>query len=209
MCVLAMTDVVRVVHRRRSRRRSVGKAYDMAIEVADVIPPDTQLLDVGCGNGYIAHHLNALLTERVTGVDIGESSKARINYLPYNGKHLPVDDASYDGVLLSYVLHHVQDIHLALGEVRRVVRTGGFVVIYEDIPKNLWDKVPCGIHDRMWRSRSGPCTFRRPSEWVELFASYGLEVVSEKSISRWRNVFHPVGHIQYVLKATSEPQRYL
>ena len=204
-----MTDVVRVVHRRRSRRRSVGKAYDMAIEVADLIPPDTRLLDVGCGNGYIAHHLNALLTKRVTGVDFGEASKARIKYLSYDGKRLPVSDGSYDGVLLSYVLHHVQDIHLALSEVRRVVRAGGFVVIYEDIPKNLWDNVPCGLHDRMWRSRSGPCTFRRPNEWVDLFDLYGLEVVSEKAISRWRNVFHPVGHILYVLKATQEPERSL
>src|ERR1043166_3954266 len=92
MCVLAMTEVVRVVHRRNSRRRSVGKAYDTAIEVADLIPPDTRLLDVGCGNGYVAHHLNALLTTRVTGVDLPETAKARIEYLSYDGRRLPVTD---------------------------------------------------------------------------------------------------------------------
>lgn len=201
-----MTDVVRVVHRRRSRRRSVGKAYDMAIEVADLIPPDTHLLDVGCGNGYIAHHLNALLTKRVTGVDFGETSKARIKYLPYDGRTLPVNDGAYDGVLLAYVLHHVQDIDLALREIRRVVRPNGLVVIYEDIPKSLWDNVPGKLHDRMWRGRSGPVTFRRPSEWNALFSSYGFEVVSEMSLSRWRNVFHPMAHVLYVLKADGKSQ---
>jgi ubiquinone/menaquinone biosynthesis C-methylase UbiE len=205
MCVLAMTDVVRVVKRRQQRRRSVGKAYDTAIEVADLIPPDTRLLDVGCGNGFVAHHLNALLGTRVTGVDVGVDAKARIKYLRYDGTRLPVRDGSYDGVLLSYVLHHVQDVDLVLSEVCRVLRKDGLVVVYEDVPKNLWDRVPCWTHDRMWRRRTGPCTFRRPPEWADLFASYGLEIVSAKSISRWRNVFYPIGHILYVLKATGEP----
>jgi ubiquinone/menaquinone biosynthesis C-methylase UbiE len=199
-----MTEVVRVVHRRNSRRRSVGKAYDTAIEVADLIPPDTRLLDVGCGNGYVAHHLNALLTTRVTGVDLPETAKARIEYLSYDGRRLPVTDGSYDGVLLSYVLHHVQDIHLALGEIRRVVRPDGLVVIYEDVPRTAWDNIPGTLHSRKWQSISGPCTFRRPSEWNDLFASYGFEIVSERTLSRWRNVFHPMAHILYVLRVKGE-----
>ena len=199
-----MTDVVRVVKRRQQRRRSVGKAYDTAIEVADLIPPDTRLLDVGCGNGFVAHHLNALLATRVTGVDLGGATSARIKYLRYDGTQLPAGDDSYDGVLLSYVLHHVQDIHLVLNEVCRVLRKDGLVVIYEDVPQNWWDNVPCFTHDLMWRGRTGPCTFRRRPEWMDLFDSYGFEVVSDKGLSRWRNVFHPVKHRLYVLKATGK-----
>ena len=110
-------------------------------------------------------------------------------------------DHSFDGVLLSYVLHHVQDIDLVLSEVRRVVRNGGLVVVYEDIPKDWRDRFPCWTHDLKWRRRTGPCTFRRTPEWQALFSSYGLEIVSENHLSRWRNVFHPIGHTLYVLKA--------
>ena len=201
MCVLAMTDVARVVRRRNKRRRRVGMAYDTAVEVAGLIPRNTRLLDVGCGEGFVAHHLTALLGTNVIGVDLAKTTDAQIEYLSYDGTRIPVTDHSFDGVLLSYVLHHVQDIHLVLSEVRRVVRNGGLVVVYEDIPQDWWDRFPCWTHDLKWRRRTGPCTFRRQPEWQALFSSYGLEIVSEHHLSRWRNVFHPVGHRLFVLKA--------
>ena len=201
MCVLAMTDVARVVRRRNQRRRRVGVAYETAIEVAGLIPRNTRLLDMGCGEGFVAHHLTALLGTNVVGVDLSKTTDAQIEYMSYDGTRIPVTDHSFDGVLLSYVLHHVQDIDQVLSEVRRVVRSGGLVVVYEDIPKDWRDRFPCWAHDMKWRRRVGPCTFRRPMEWKELFSSYGLEIQSEHQISRWRNVFHPVGHTLYILKA--------
>lgn len=196
-----MTDVIRIVKRRERQRRRVGAAYETAIEVARHLPKNTRLLDVGCGEGFVAHHLGAMLDTKVTGVDLPKTTHAPIDYISYDGVRLPATDNSFDGVLLSYVLHHVQDIDNVLSEVRRVVRDGGLVVVYEDIPQDWWDRLPCWTHDLKWRRISGPCTFRRGSEWQTLFDSYGLETVSEHSLSRWRNVFHPVGHRLYVLKA--------
>ncbi|HVQ36626.1 MAG TPA: hypothetical protein VMS31_03785, partial [Pyrinomonadaceae bacterium] len=36
--------------RRERRRRKVGRAYDMALEIARVIPRGSRVLDVGCGD---------------------------------------------------------------------------------------------------------------------------------------------------------------
>src|SRR5882672_2177478 len=47
--------------RRERRRRRVGRAYDMALEIAHLIPTDSRVLDVGCGSGFIAHHLASLI----------------------------------------------------------------------------------------------------------------------------------------------------
>ncbi len=199
-----MTEVAQIVRRRQRRRRRVGIAYDTAVEVAGLIPRNTRLLDVGCGEGFVAHHLTALLGTNVIGVDLAKTTDAQIEYLSYDGTRIPVTDHSFDGVLLSYVLHHVQDIHIVLSEVRRVVRNGGLVVVYEDIPKDWRDRFPCWAHDMKWRRRVGPCTFRRPPEWEELFNSYGLEIQSEHQISRWRDIFHPIGHTLYVLKANGK-----
>ena len=98
------------------------------------------ILDVGCGNGFIAHHLQSMLGTTVVGLDVGASTAARINYLPYDGRHFPVRDQSFDAVLLCYVLHHAQDPRLVLNEVSRVLRDGGLAIIYEDIPSIWWDR---------------------------------------------------------------------
>ena len=195
-----MTDAFQIVQRRQQQWRVVGKAYDTACEVASVVPRDSRVLDVGCGEGYVAHHLTSLLRTNVLGIDLANTTDAPIEYLSYDGIRFPVNDQSFDGVLLSYVLHHAQNVHTVLSEVRRVLRDGGFAIVYEDIPQNGWDRFLCWTHDRKWRDRTGPCTFRCEAEWSELFKKSGLEIVSEQPLSRWRDVFHPVSRRLYVLK---------
>jgi SAM-dependent methyltransferase len=134
------------------------------------------------------------------GIDLGNSAEAPIDYRHYDGVRFPAPDKSVDAVLLCYVLHHVQDVSVVLNEVRRVLRAGGCAVIYEDIPLTLWDKGVCWIHNQTWRGRTGPCTFRGESGWRALFKSFGFEIVSERSLSRWRNLTHPVHRRLYILK---------
>jgi ubiquinone/menaquinone biosynthesis C-methylase UbiE len=186
--------------RREQRRRKVGRAYDMALEIARVIPPGSEVLDVGCGNGFIAHHLSAMLGTNVVGIDLGTSTDAPIDYGRYDGAQLPVDDNSFDAVLLCYVLHHAQDVRIVMNETRRVLRDDGLAVIYEDIPGGWWDKGVCWFHNQLWRARTGPCTFRREAEWRALFESFGFEIVGERQLSRWRNLTHPVSRRFYVLR---------
>lgn len=185
---------------RERRRRKVGRAYDMALEIARVIPRGSEVLDVGCGNGFIAHHLSAMLGSPAVGIDLGNSADAPIDYRRYDGAQFPVMDDSFDAVLLCYVLHHAQDVGSVLNEMRRVLQDGGLAVIYEDIPENWWDKGACWFHNQQWRGRTGPCTFRRESEWRSLLESFGFEIVSERSLSRWRNLMHPVCRRLYVLR---------
>src|SRR4026208_223797 len=61
---------------RERRRRKVGRAYDMALEIARVIPKGSQVLDVGCGSGFIAHHLSAILGMNVSGIDAMDKTEA-------------------------------------------------------------------------------------------------------------------------------------
>lgn len=176
----------------------------MALEVARVLPPRADVLDVGCGNGFISHHLSALLRTAVVGIDVGTSTSARINYLPYDGRHFPVRDQSFDAVLLCYVLHHTQDPRLVLNEANRVLRDGGLAIIYEDIPSLWWDRAVCWTHDRQWRRRTGPCIFQREHCWRQVFRLAGFEIVSERPLSRWRNFAHPVARRFYVIRTNSD-----
>ena len=120
---------------RERRRRKVGRAYDMALEIARLVPRGSEILDVGCGSGFIAHHLSAMLGSNALGIDLSNSAAAPMDYCRYDGTHFPVPNESVDAVLLCYVLHHAQDIHAVLTETRRVLRVGGVVIVYEDILK--------------------------------------------------------------------------
>jgi ubiquinone/menaquinone biosynthesis C-methylase UbiE len=179
----------------------VGRAYDMALEIARVVPPGSRVLDVGCGRGFIAHHLAAMLGTRVIGIDMDPTAEAAIDYRQFDGQHFPLADASVDAVLFCYVLHHAQDLGVVMKELRRVLSGGGLAVVYEDIPATWWDRLFCALHNLKWRKRTGACTFRSESEWRTVFNSAGFELVTERRLSRWRNFVHPVRKKFYVLKA--------
>jgi len=172
----------------------------MALEIARVLPLGANVLDVGCGNGFITHHLSGILKSKIVGLDVSAGPMANIEYLPYDGRHFPVQDETFDAVLLCYVLHHAQDASLVLNEVTRVLKEGGQAIIYEDIPDRWLDRVACWIHNQQWATRTGTCTFRLGSQWRQLFCSIGFEVVYERELSRWRNVAHPVSRRFFVLK---------
>lgn len=172
----------------------------MALEVARVIPRHSRVLDVGCGNGFIAHHLSAMLSAKVTGIDLDERAQAPIDYLRFDGTHFPVEDQSFDGVLFCYVLHHAQDVAAILAEVRRVLRRGGVMVVYEDIPEIWWDRLVCWTHNLQWQSRTGPCTFRQQNDWRDTFDDAGFEIMNERQLSRMRNLAHPVSRRLFTLK---------
>jgi len=182
------------------RRRKVGRAYDMALEIARVVKSGATILDVGCGNGFIAHHLTGLLRSRVIGLDVTNFTSAIIEYVPYDGRHFPVRDRSVDAVLLCYVLHHAKNASLVLNEVRRVLRKDGRVIVYEDSPLGWWDRAVCWSHNLQWEARTGRCTFQLESDWRKTFSLSGFKVISRRSLSRWRNVAHPVSRNFFVLE---------
>lgn len=178
----------------------------MALEIARAIPVDSRVLDVGCGNGFITHHLSAMLGAKVIGIDLAPEADATIDYRQFDGRQFPVVSNSIDAVLLCYVLHHAQDLAALINEMRRVLSEGGLAVVYEDIPATWWDRVVCAIHDVKWRQRTGPCTFHQEAGWRKLFKSEGFEIVTERPLSRWRNLSHPVRRRFFVLRSTLPAQ---
>jgi ubiquinone/menaquinone biosynthesis C-methylase UbiE len=181
------------------RYRRIARAFDAARSIGDYVPHGARVLDVGCGDGFIAYHLNAM-GRRVTGVDLNATAEAPIHYTVFNGRALPFDDLSFDAVIFSFVLHHARNIAGLLAEARRVLRPDGCIVIYEDIPERWHDRALCLWHDRQWRSRTGPCTFLCFDNWIDLFESLGLSVAQRWRLSRLRNPIHPVLGARFVLQ---------
>jgi SAM-dependent methyltransferase len=120
---------------------------DAIVEVAreNVGDPRTlSFLDVGCGTGATDRHLTQRV-RKLYGVDISTAMTERAraanpeaDYQAYDGARLPFDDRSLDVVFAVCVVHHVPPSSWPsfFGELARVTRTGGVVVIAEHNPYN-------------------------------------------------------------------------
>lgn len=95
-----------------------------------------RVLDVGCGEGRFAVELLGA-GARVVGIDVAEEplrrARARhpgleLRLVPEAGPW-PLQDASFDVVWAGEVIEHVVDTSAWLSEVRRVLRSGGSLVL--------------------------------------------------------------------------------
>jgi SAM-dependent methyltransferase len=108
-------------------------------------PGELEVLDVGCGVGETARFLKGSFGS-LRGVDIAADSVARaaeanpwaeFGSYPAGGP-LPAEDASVDLAYTVCVLHHVPpaERRAFLDQMRRVVRPGGVVAVFEHNPFN-------------------------------------------------------------------------
>ena len=90
-----------------------------------------RLADLGCGSGVFTKLLHARGCEAV-GLDIspklvaiGRRSFPGVEFLAGDVDSLPFATASFDGMLLSGIVHHLPDARRCAAEVFRVLRPGG------------------------------------------------------------------------------------
>jgi SAM-dependent methyltransferase len=119
------------IRRRRLAREALGAA------------PGERIVDVGCGPGFFCAELAEEVGESgfVLGLDTSAAmlalAKGRCARRPNvelreaEAMSLPVADSSFDAALCVQVLEYVPDATAALAEMRRVLRPGGRIVVWD------------------------------------------------------------------------------
>jgi SAM-dependent methyltransferase len=88
-----------------------------------LIPPESTLLDVGCGDGELSACIEKQRDDiQISGLDTLVRPNASIPVQPFDGETIPHDDDSFDSVLFADVLHHSTDPRRLLAEGARVAR---------------------------------------------------------------------------------------
>jgi arsenite methyltransferase len=130
-----VADELDVVYRRRDHVRRRELVHD-----ALGAQPGERVLDAGCGPGfYVADLLERVGAEgSVVGVDTSPQMLAmtakrapRADLREGAVTALPVEDSDFDRALSVQVLEYVDDIPAALSELRRALRPGGRLVIWD------------------------------------------------------------------------------
>jgi ArsR family transcriptional regulator len=133
--------------------------------------------DLGCGTGQLTAAL-APFVQRVVAVDGSAAmlQAARKRLVGFDNvdlrrgeiESLPIDDARLDFATLMLVLHHVSAPEVALGEVSRVIRPGGRLLVVDMLP-----------HDReQYRQQMGHVWLGFPEDQIErMLGDTGFEDV--------------------------------
>ena len=99
------------------------------IELTQPLCVGRDILEVGCGTGLLLRATSPLARTAI-GIDVstGMLSRAQsrgLNVVQASATELPFPDQSFDLVYSFKVLPHIESIHHALKEVKRVLRPGG------------------------------------------------------------------------------------
>jgi SAM-dependent methyltransferase len=118
--------------------------YAAGIRPLLALPSDARILEAGCGSGRVLRALAALGYRRLVGLEI---SAQRLEHVRQRGPScaelvcapdVPFAPVSFDGVVSTGVIEHVEDPCGWLRQLARVVRPGGVVSLTSDAYMWRW-----------------------------------------------------------------------
>ena len=99
--------------------------------------PGDRVLDLAAGTGTSSEPIAAggafvVACDFSLGMlNVGHQRNPRLSFVAGDGLALPFADESFDAVTISFGLRNLQDRHAGLGELLRVTRPGGRIVVCE------------------------------------------------------------------------------
>ena len=151
------------------------------------------VLDLGCGSCDLVRYLAETCHQEVTGVDVASDGfpkrrrsreGVRFRCLRRDATCLPfAADASADAVVTMWALHEMKRPTDILAETRRVLRSGGELLVV-DFPKD-------SLAQRLWDEH-----YYRPDEVKRLLEETGFSDIRVRLIERgqviWARAYQPM-----------------
>lgn len=171
------------VHARRQVLRKLYEALARTID-SPLLPAGETVLDYGCGN----KPYEALFRKkfpRYVAADLESNPAAAVRVV--DAGHLPVGARSVDCVFSSQVLEHVKDPAAYLAEARRVLKSGGSLLLSTH---GIWRYHPDPADYRRWTREGLELELVRAGfemqrcEGVFGLASSGLQLIQDAVIGR-------------------------
>jgi SAM-dependent methyltransferase len=128
---------VRIIREHRDRYRTELTDQAILTAIGDVHGLD--VLDAGCGEGYLTREIARHGARQATGIDKSpaliaaaraeSAGQPGVEFTEADIASLPVPSASVNLVVVNHVLNDLPDINRPLGELARVLRSGGRLAV--------------------------------------------------------------------------------
>lgn len=118
--------------------KELAPNYHMRLKrVIELAGSGKRVLDVGCGDGFLALQLKKNFKE-VYGVDVNEidlaiarriNPKKQVHFIKASATNLPFKNEFFDVVICTDVIEHIKEDEKVVSEVRRVLKKNGTLII--------------------------------------------------------------------------------
>lgn len=143
--------------------------------IAERLPADARILDVGCGSGDLAALLMQLRPDvTVEGIDVLVRPDTAIVVHAYDGQTIPFDDNAFDAAIVVDVLHHTDDPTAVMAEIARVAP---IVIIKDHLRDGLAANLTLRFMDWVGNAAHGvrlPYNYLSRREWGAMWERLGL-----------------------------------
>jgi ubiquinone/menaquinone biosynthesis C-methylase UbiE/DNA-binding transcriptional ArsR family regulator len=154
----------------------------------NLFPRSGVFADIGCGTGYMSLPMLGNVNELIL-VDSSagmlevakqrldsESRGTSLDFRMGDCTALPIESGKLDGLVAGLLLHHIDDLSLAVSEMFRCLRPGGSAVVLELAPHNqTWMRAELGDLHLGLEPRDVAAAFERAG-----FVQCGLDAVDDR-----------------------------
>jgi SAM-dependent methyltransferase len=169
-----MTEFQDIIGRSHEKLVFGRRAKAIANAIAPLLPSG-QVLDLGCGNGMIAHLISQARPDiRIIGADVVMRPHTLIPVVGYDGHRLPFTDSAFDCATIVDALHHTTDFRSVLSEALRVARC---VVVKDHFYRNRLEHLLLRGMDWYGNMAHGvalPYNYFTRAEWEDVLSGLGV-----------------------------------
>jgi ubiquinone/menaquinone biosynthesis C-methylase UbiE len=166
-----------------------GREATVALAAQMAIAPGSDLLDIGCGIGGPSRFFAEAYGCRVTGIDLTEefvrTAEAlarrvglgdRVSYRQASALALPFEPETFDGAYMMHVGMNIEDKRALFAEIRRVLKTGGVLAIY-DVMRTGEGELSYPVH---WAASSQTSFVSWPEDYRRALEAAGFHVRKQR-----------------------------
>ena len=150
------------------------------------------LLDIGCGTGYLINMLAQEYEAEFTGLDLSPEMIKQANnkniknakFVEGKSDEIPFNDNTFDIVTCSQSFHHYPDTDKAMQEAKRVLKPGGLYIL-SDTGVGFFKMLGVKIDDFVYRhfSNTGDCNVSYMEKTVKDMERNGFAIVKAEKVT--------------------------